>query len=80
MMTTATGLVLIVVIFAVGLFLARRILRLAIKLAFVGAILFALFGAGVLGWWQGWFTSLADKSQRPVTTNPAHNANRRPPR
>ena len=48
MMFTAIGLLLVlVVLFGVFLFFARRILRLALKLAFVGAIVFSLFGGAV---------------------------------
>ena len=44
MMVTAIGVLLVLlVLFGVFLFFARRILRLALKLAFVGAIVFSLF-------------------------------------
>lgn len=80
-MTTGAALLLIGVLFAVGLFFARRILRLAIKLAFVGAIVFALFAGGLFGWWRGWFETSTAKEQRPATqTNQPRNSNRRPAR
>jgi hypothetical protein len=57
MMVTAIGVLLVLlVLFGVFLFFARRILRLALKLAFVGAIVFSLFGGAMLGWWRGWFS------------------------
>jgi hypothetical protein len=79
MITTATTLLLIVVIFVVVLFVARRLLRLAIKLAFIGAVILALTGGGLFGWWRGWFESSSSRAQRPTTqTNQQRNANRRP--
>jgi uncharacterized SAM-binding protein YcdF (DUF218 family) len=80
MISTATGLVLMVAIFAIVLFIARRLLRLAIKLAFIGAIVIALAGGGLFGWWRGWFESSPSRAQHPTTqTNQTRNANRRPP-
>ena len=56
------GGILAVVIF---IFIAKRVLRLAIKLTLVGLVILALLvGAGV-GWWNGWFDSSQTKSQRP---------------
>jgi hypothetical protein len=54
MMTAATTLLVVVVIFVVVLFVARTLLRLAIKLAFIGAVIVALTGGGLFGWWRGW--------------------------
>jgi hypothetical protein len=79
MFSAATGLILVVAIFAIVLFVARRLLRLAIKLAFVGAVILALTGGGLFGWWRGWFESSSSRTQRPTTqTNQQRNANRRP--
>src|SRR5437868_6478474 len=64
MITVATGLILVVAIFAIVLFVARRLLRLAIKLAFVGAVILALTGGGLFGWWRGWFESSPSRAQR----------------
>jgi len=81
MITAATTLILIVIIFVVVLFVARRLLRLAIKLAFIGAIIIALTGGGLFGWWRGWFVSSPSRAQRPTTqTNQPRNTNRRPTR
>ena len=55
MFTTFSALFLIVVIFVVVLFLARRILRLALKLALIGAVpnIFPLIVVfGVMGWFD----------------------------
>jgi len=78
MITTATGLVLMAVIFAVVLFVSRRLLRLAIKLAFIGAVIIALAGGGLFGWWRGWFDSLSSRTQRPAVQVNQRNSNRRP--
>ena len=78
MMVTAIGILLVlVVLFGVFLFFARRILRLALKLAFVGAIVFSLFGGAMLGWWRGWF-SQSSKGDRVTIQSPQRaNSNRR---
>ena len=78
MMVTAIGILLVlVVLFGVFLFFARRILRLALKLAFVGAIVFSLFGGAMLGWWRGWF-SPSTKADRVTIQSPQRaNSNRR---
>ena len=70
----ATGLVLLVVGVAL-LFIARIILRLAIKAAFVVALVFVLLGGATAAWWQGWFSSLTSERQ----TNQRPNTNRRGP-
>lgn len=78
MMITAVGLLLVlVVLFGVFLFFARRILRLALKLAFVGAIVFSLFGGAMLGWWRGWFSPSSKVERATVQSNQRVNSNRR---
>jgi hypothetical protein len=54
------GLFGIVVLFAV----ARRALRLVVKLALFGLVLLALAAGGIFVWWNGGITS----SQRPPET------------
>jgi hypothetical protein len=78
MLITAIGLLLVlVVLFGVFLFFARRILRLALKLAFVGAIVFSLFGGAILGWWRGWFSPSSKADPPTVQSNQRVNSNRR---
>jgi hypothetical protein len=78
MMITAVGLLLVlVVLFGVFLFFARRILRLALKLAFVGAIVFSLFGGAMLGWWRGWFSPSSKVDRVTVQSPQRANSNRR---
>lgn len=77
-MITLVGLLLVlVVLFGVFLFLARRILRLALKLAFVGAIVFSLFAGAMLGWWRGWFSRSSTADRATVNSNQRVNSNRR---
>ncbi len=70
-----------VAIFAVVFLLARKILRLAIKLALVGAVILTLAGGGLFGWWRGWFQGSSSRTQRPsAQTNQPRNLNKRPAR
>jgi hypothetical protein len=69
-------LVIIIVIALVGfwlfLFILKRVLRMAIRLAVVGALLLALL-AGALAWW--WYDPLGGpKSNRNAPARPARNA------
>jgi 4-amino-4-deoxy-L-arabinose transferase-like glycosyltransferase len=72
-----TGLVVFVVV-ALFLFLARRVFRLAVKLALVGVLVILLVCLSVFGWWRGWFGT-SSSTQRPVPqSNQRPNSNRRP--
>jgi hypothetical protein len=78
MMVTAIGVLLVLlVLFGVFLFFARRILRLALKLAFVGAIVFSLFGGAILGWWRGWFSPSSKGDGVTIQSPQRANSNRR---
>jgi len=80
MMTAiATGIIVLVVIGAI-LFIGRRVLRLAVKLAIVGVLLLLLVAGGAYGWWQGWFGSTSRTEQPASHTRPRANSNRRPSR
>jgi len=59
------------------LFVARRILRIAIKLALAMALILVLMVGAGIGWWQGWFSS--SSKARPSQTNQRTNTNRRSP-
>ena len=50
----AVIMIICVVAFA---FLARRILRIAIKLALIMTLVFAVLLTVGVGWWRGWFSS-----------------------
>jgi hypothetical protein len=80
MFTTAGIIFALLIVGSVFLFLARRILRIALKIAFAMAIIFMLVVGAGFGWWRGWFTS---SQSSPATHRPATlpgtgaNANRR---
>jgi uncharacterized membrane protein len=50
------------------LFIAKRVLRLAVRLVFVGVLVLALASAGAWAWWNGWFES------RPTPTRTQRSA------
>jgi hypothetical protein len=58
------GLLAIVVLFA----LARRALRLVVKLALFGLVLLALAVGGILFWWNG---GLSSSQHAPETRTPS---------
>jgi 4-amino-4-deoxy-L-arabinose transferase-like glycosyltransferase len=65
------------VVVALFLFLARRVFRLALKLALVGVLVILLICASLFGWWRGWFGS-SSGTQRPLPqSNQRPNSNRR---
>jgi multisubunit Na+/H+ antiporter MnhC subunit len=71
----STGLIVFVVV-ALFLFVARRVLRLAVKLAIVGVLVLLLVAGAGYGWWHGWFGSQANHPA--PQTNQRANSNRRP--
>jgi multisubunit Na+/H+ antiporter MnhC subunit len=77
--TITTGLIVFVVV-AVFLFLARRVFRLALKLALVGAVAVFLVLIASVGWWRGWFGSSSPKPSPTPQSNQRPNSNRRPSR
>ena len=85
MLTAITIAVVILAMVASFLFVARRVFRLALKFALVGALVIMLFAIGATGWWRGWF-SAPSKPPHPqsqpnqrANSNPRSNSNRRPP-
>jgi heme A synthase len=72
----STGLIVFVIV-ALFLLMARRVVSIALKLALVVLMVVLLFGTAAFGWWRGWFS--APKTQRPTTqSNQRPNSNRRP--
>lgn len=70
------AIILVIVIAALALFLfvAKRILRLAVRLLFAGVLIMALMAAGAIGWWNGWFgASTEQKTQRPAASRRSGN-------
>jgi multisubunit Na+/H+ antiporter MnhC subunit len=74
-----TGLIVFVVV-VLFLFLARRVFRLALKLALVAAVVVFLVLIASVGWWRGWFGSSSQKPSAASQSNQRPNSNRRPSR
>ena len=74
-----TGLIAFVLV-ALFLLVARRALRLAVKLAFVGVLVMLLVAGASVGWWRGWFGSSSRPEKKPTPTNQRPNSNRKPSR
>jgi hypothetical protein len=66
------SIVAAVVALVVFLFIARRVMRFAVRLLLVGIFVIALLALAGIGWWNGWFeTSHPQKPQRPTVTRRA---------
>ena len=74
-----TGLIAFVLV-ALFLLVARRALRLAVKLAFVGVLVMLLVAGALVGWWRGWFGSSSRPDKKPTPTTQRTNSNRKPAR
>jgi len=74
-----TGLIAFVAV-ALFLLVARRVFRLALKLAFVGVLLVLLIAGASVGWWRGWFGSSSRPQKAAPQTNQRANSNRKPAR
>jgi ABC-type uncharacterized transport system permease subunit len=63
------------------LFVGRRVLRLAVKLAIAGVLILLLIAGVTVGWWRGWFgpssSAARPTSQREQGSNQRPNSNRR---
>jgi hypothetical protein len=73
--TSAVAVIMIICVVAF-LFVARLVLRVAIKAAFALAIVFALLLTGVMGWWRGWFFSSTSARPPANQTDQPRNVNR----
>jgi hypothetical protein len=71
-----TGLIVFVFV-ALFLFVSRRIVSLALKLAVVGLLVILLASAGAYGWWRGWFGSASSTARPAPQANQRPNSNRR---
>ena len=63
------------IVLVVFLFIARRLLRLVVRLMFVGVLVIALLAAGAWGWWNGWIVWPATpptEHAAPTRRTPAH--------
>jgi len=59
----------------VFLFIAKRVVRLAVRLVLVGVLVLALASAGAWAWWNGWFGS--QPTPRTERSAPARRATSR---
>jgi len=74
-----TGLIAFVAV-ALFLLVARRVFRLALKLAFVGVLVVLLVVGASVGWWRGWFGSSSRPDKKTTPANQRVNSNRKPAR
>lgn len=74
-----TGLIAFVVV-ALFLIIARRALRIALKLALAGVLVVLLIAGASVGWWRGWFGSASRTEKKSTPTNQRTNSTRRPSR
>jgi len=65
---TITSAIIAVVAVLVFFFVAKRVLRLAIRLLLVGVVMVALLAAAVWGWWSGWIGSTHGNTPKPAAT------------
>ena len=74
----AAGFIVFIAV-AIFLFIARRLLRIAFKLAIVCALFISLLVVAGVGWWRGWF-AFRSFQHRVIQSNQRGNVNRRTPR
>ena len=67
-LTIPVIVVVLVIAGAVFFVIARKILRLALKLAFAMAVVFALLITAGFGWWRGWFET-GTKNRAPAAAS-----------
>ena len=60
-----------ILVLAIFFFVAKRVLRLAIKAVLVGLVIVALLIGAGYGWWNGWFDSQSKSQRRPASTRTA---------
>ncbi len=65
-MLTATVVIVALVGFGIFFFVAKRLLRMAIRLAVIGAVLFALLAGAVAWWWYDPLGGPADNRNAPA--------------
>ena len=63
-MASAITIIFALVGFAIFFFILKRLVRMALRLALVGAFLFALL-VGAIAWW--WYEPLGSSSSQPAS-------------
>jgi ABC-type proline/glycine betaine transport system permease subunit len=75
MSIAVTSIVVLIAVAAVGFFIVRRAMRLAIRLIFIGAILLALLVGAFTLWYQSGATTTSPQNERRPTTTPRRTSN-----
>ena len=75
LLSTTAVVILVIICVVAFLFIARLVMRVAIKAAFALAVVFALLLTGAVGWWRGWFSTSTPVKQ--ANQQPNVNRNRR---
>ena len=65
METNVLYIVVGIVALVIFVFVAKRVLRLAIKMTLAGIVILALLACAGYGWWNGWFDSRSKPPRRP---------------
>ncbi|HEV7893713.1 MAG TPA: hypothetical protein VGP08_24065 [Pyrinomonadaceae bacterium] len=73
-MTTAVFIAAALVGFLLFFFVLKRLLRMAIRLAFVGALLLALLAGATAWWWYAPLSGSTPSQNRNATARPARPA------
>jgi len=80
LINTVGAIFILLLLGGIFLFLARKILRIALKLALAAAIIFVLVVGAGMGWWRGWFETGSKNHIPAATTNRRTTAANRSPR
>lgn len=75
MSIAVTSIFVLIAVAAVGFFIVRRAMRLAIRLIFIGAILLALLVGAFALWYQSGTTTTSPQTERRPTTTPRRTSN-----
>jgi hypothetical protein len=73
-LTTAVTIAAALVGFVLFFFVLKRLLRMAIRLAFVGALLLALLAGAVAWWWYAPLSAPTPSQNRNAAARPARPA------
>ncbi len=73
-MTAFIAILVALVGFWLFFFVVKRVLRMAIRLAIIGALLFALLAGGIAWWWYAPGGDSGPESRNTSTRSPARNS------
>jgi len=69
LLSSTAAVVLIAIVVVAFMFVARRVLRVAIRLALALTLVVAVLLTAGVGWWRGWFSS--NTHARQTSSHPA---------